>query len=68
MFFVDYLRIPATIKRFIGFSKWEKVTKMQNFERKAQIAPTYLSSIINKHSIDTRKKKDKNILMSQCVI
>ena len=70
MFFVDhYLLIPATIKTFIGFNKWKKVTKMQNFKRKAQIAPTYLSSVINKHSIDTKKKKkDKNISMSQCVI
>ena len=29
---------------------------MQNFERKVQTAPTYLSSIINKHPTDTQQK------------
>ena len=68
MFFVDhYLLIPATIKTFIGFNKWKKVTKMQNFKRKAQIALTYLSSVINKHSIDTRRKKwQKHFNVTMC--
>ena len=68
MFFVDdYLLIPATIKTFIGFNKWKKVTKIENFKRKAHIAPTYLGSVINKHSMTQKEKKEqKHFNVTMC--
>ena len=43
--------------QLVSINVTKKVTKMQNFKRKVQTAPTYLSSVINKHSIDTKRKK-----------
>ena len=47
--------------QLVSINVTKKVTKMQNFKRKVQTAPTYLSSVINTNVINAfhRHKKKK---------